>query len=310
MENHSAAIKIISWFLLIVSVGAVVVCFLTSWHLLRRRILVVVLLLSTLISSIIAGASVSVAATRGLGQSLSVDSENQFVIIQKALYVSAIFHILTLGLGKLSLAVLFYIILSGTGQTKPTLVVGSFLILWTMTMIIAVSLQCHPPEVWNLASGACIDVTALWTYFNATNIVIEAVLVIVPCVVVFRLNLRLRRRLVVIGCFSVRTLDIVVSAIQLHYTDAFNTHTSISLALWPWIMCSQVLQTVTIVSACVPYLREFLESFPSGMLQPLGVEPTSLRYAYGSTRILDSDLTTEQGHELYHLKPSVRSSSR
>jgi hypothetical protein len=32
-------------------------------------------------------------------------------------------------------------------------------------------------------------------------------------------------------------------------------------------MCGQVLQTVALISACMPYLREFLEAFPSGLYQ-------------------------------------------
>ena len=50
MEDHGAVVKIVSWFLLIVSSGAVAACLLTSWHLLGRKILVLTLLLSTLVS--------------------------------------------------------------------------------------------------------------------------------------------------------------------------------------------------------------------------------------------------------------------
>ena len=64
--------------------------------------------------------------------------------------------------------------------------------------------------------------------------------------------------------------DIIVSSIQLHYVKTFDSATPLPVELWPWVICSQVLQTTTIVSACVPYLREFLEAFPSGMLRPVG----------------------------------------
>ncbi|KAB8229715.1 hypothetical protein BDV23DRAFT_171475 [Aspergillus alliaceus] len=305
MEDNSAAIKIVSWFLLIVSTGAVATCLITSWHLFKRRTLVVALLLSTLVSSMVAGATVSLAATRGLGRSSDIDSEDQLLGLQQALYISEIFHILTLGLGKGALMVLFYMLLSGTGRTGLILKIGGFLALWTVTMIIAVSLECHPAEVWNVASGTCIDVTALWIYFGATNIAIEALLLIIPSIVIYRLNMQLRKRMVVIGCFSIRTLDIIVAAVQLHYVQAFDARSSIPVDLWPWVMCSQVLQTVTIISSCVPYLREFLEAFPSGMFQPAGVGPSGLRYGYRSTRIIGSDSATKQSHELYFIKHSV-----
>ncbi|RAL08249.1 uncharacterized protein BO97DRAFT_398567 [Aspergillus homomorphus CBS 101889] len=295
MEDHGAVIKIVSWFLLIVSSGAVVACLLTSWHLLGRKILVLTLLLSTLLSSAIAGATVSIAATRGLGRPLSEGSltEDQLAGLQIAIYVTEISHVLTLGLGKLSFIALFYMVLSGsalTTLTRAIFAVGTFLILWTLTTVLAVAFQCHPPEVWNLMSGRCLDVTALWTYYGAMNIIIETLLFTVPSVLIYRLRMRLRKRLVVIGCLSVRTLDILVSAVQLQYVHGFDPSPSLPSALYPWMLCSQVLQTVAIVATCVPYLREFLESFPSGMLKPAGVERTTgLRYGSGSTRLLDSD---------------------
>jgi hypothetical protein len=43
-------------------------------------------------------------------------------------------------------------------------------------------------------------------------------------------------------------------------------------------MSAQVLQCVTIISACVPYLRPFLEAFPSGMLQSDEIRRRGLNY--------------------------------
>ncbi|PYH79072.1 hypothetical protein BO82DRAFT_394223 [Aspergillus uvarum CBS 121591] len=295
MEDHGAVVKIVSWFLLIVSSGAVAACLLTSWHLLGRKILVLTLLLSTLLSSAIAGATVSLAATRGLGRP-RIDEDtprDQLAGLQTAIYLTEVFHVLTLGVGKLSFIALFYMVLSGSALrtlTRAIFGVGTFLVLWTFAMVVAVALQCRPPEVWNLMSGTCLDVTALWTYYGVTNIIIEALLFAVPSILIYQLRMRLRRRLVVIGCLSVRTLDILVSAVQLHYVHGFDPSPALPVALYPWMLCGQVLQTVTIVAACVPYLREFLESFPSGMLKPAGVERTTgLRYGSGSTRLLDSD---------------------
>ncbi|PYI00262.1 hypothetical protein BO78DRAFT_330477, partial [Aspergillus sclerotiicarbonarius CBS 121057] len=200
--------------------------------------------------------------------------------LQKALYISDLFYILTLGFGKLAVVAFFHMILSGTGQIKITLLVQGFLVLWTVSMLIAASLQCHPPEVWNLVSGRCMNTRGLWTYSSSSNILIEALLILIPSIMVFRLQMRLRKRLIVIACFGFRALDILVSSIQTHYLDAFDSEAPLPVDLWPWVICSQVLQTTTIVSACVPYLREFLEAFPSGMLRPAG-EGSGVGYGYG-----------------------------
>ncbi|KAI9041299.1 uncharacterized protein KD926_007253 [Aspergillus affinis] len=269
--DHSAAIKIISCFLLITSSGVVAACLIASWQALRRKLLIVTLLIATLISSILAGVAASIAAENGLGRSPGEYSDAQFKAIQKAIYVTEIFHVLTVGLGKLSFTALFYVLLSSTRWSRAVVAAAVFLVLWTVTMIISASLECDPPEVWNLAEGNCRNPrkTALWIYFGVSNILIEVLLIALPSLLVYSIQMSLHKRVIVIGCFSIRILDIVVTAVQIRYTYAFGARSSISLELWPWVMCSQVLQTVTIISACVPYLREFLRSFPSGMFQPI-----------------------------------------
>ncbi|PWY79530.1 hypothetical protein BO94DRAFT_471378 [Aspergillus sclerotioniger CBS 115572] len=268
MTDHSGAIKIATWFLLLTSTSVVTACSLTRWRLFRDNLLPLALLLSTLISSIISGACTSLAATRGLGISSIPDSS--LPGIQKALYTSELFYILTLGFGKLAVVAFFHMLLSGIGEIKIILFTQGFLILWTMTILIAVSLQCHPPDVWDLMQGECVYTRGLWTYTSTSNILIEALLILIPSIMIFRLHMRLRKRLLVIACFGFRALDIIVSVIQLHYVKTFDSETPLPVNLWPWVICSQVLQTTTIVSACVPYLREFLEAFPSGMLRPVG----------------------------------------
>lgn len=42
--------------------------------------------------------------------------------------------------------------------------------------------------------------------------------------------------------------------------------TSITSEIWPWIICAQAIQTISIITSCIPYLRPLLESFPSGMM--------------------------------------------
>lgn len=58
--------------------------------------------------------------------------------------------------------------------------------------------------------------------------------------------------------------DVIATAIQLIYTKAFNSSDP-TKDLWPWILISQLIQCITIVTSCVPYLKSLLVSFPSGL---------------------------------------------
>jgi hypothetical protein len=37
------------------------------------------------------------------------------------------------------------------------------------------------------------------------------------------------------------------------------------VALWPWVLTTQFVQCISIITSCIPYLKPLLEAFPSGM---------------------------------------------
>jgi hypothetical protein len=63
-------------------------------------------------------------------------------------------------------------------------------------------------------------------------------------------------------------------------------------------MCGQVLQTAALISACVPYLREFLEAFPSGMFQPDEIRRRGLTYVDISLGFTDQGGYGTKGYAL------------
>ena len=80
--------------------------------------------------------------------------------MQKAFLAMEVFYMLTLTLGKLSVMVLFYSLLSSTGRSGPVLAAMGVLVVWTLAMIFVICFQCHPPAVWNLTSGTCLDLVS------------------------------------------------------------------------------------------------------------------------------------------------------
>lgn len=66
------------------------------------------------------------------------------------------------------------------------------------------------------------------------------------------------------SCAYEKYSDIIATAIQLAYTPAFDDPNT-TRALWKWTLTAQVIECITILTSCVPYLRPLLESLPSGM---------------------------------------------
>lgn len=96
-----------------------------------------------------------------------------------------------------------------------------------------------------------------------------------------RLNMSVKKRITVVSCFGARVLyvsrvltllleaksfgrDIVVVSVQIVHTGAFNSSNP-TYDLLPWTIISQVALCTTIITSCTPYLRQLLETLPSGM---------------------------------------------
>ncbi|KAJ5093040.1 hypothetical protein N7456_008901 [Penicillium angulare] len=134
--------------------------------------------------------AVSIAATHGLGKSDETCTDDSLKKVQQGLYGMEIFHTLTIGLAKLSLIALFSLLLSPTQMRKMIIATATFLVLWTLAMVVATTVQCSPPDVWDLAHGSCINTAALWRYFGATNILIETLMFATLIVFVARLHMK------------------------------------------------------------------------------------------------------------------------
>lgn len=58
--------------------------------------------------------------------------------------------------------------------------------------------------------------------------------------------------------------DIVATAVQMAYIDGFSSANP-TRDLWEWTLVTQIIECITILTSCVPYLRPLLESIPSGL---------------------------------------------
>lgn len=74
--------------------------------------------------------------------------------------------------------------------------------------------------------------------------------------------------------------DIVITGAQLAFTGGFDS-TNPTESLWKWTIASQFSLCMTIISSCVPYLRPFLETLPSGMYRSDELRRRGIENSYG-----------------------------
>lgn len=85
--------------------------------------------------------------------------------------------------------------------------------IWTLTSLFGFAFTCSPPSVWNYASSSCIYIKAFYTYVEAASAAIDVVLVILPSIITWRLQIRLNKKITVIAFFASRILLMTLPSI-------------------------------------------------------------------------------------------------
>ena len=55
----------------------------------------------------------------------------------------------------------------------------------------------------------------------------------------------------------------------------------LTYSLWPAILCDQLVQNIGIITACMPYIKPFIESLESGMIRTDDLRRRGLTTPYG-----------------------------
>lgn len=84
---------------------------------------------------------------------------------------------------------------------------------------------------------------------------------------------------------------------QLFYFDHTSDSQDPTLDFWSTAVCTQLVQNLSIITACVPYLKPFFESLESGMIRSDDLRRRGMKfpYAFGSGKSAGS---TTQGQSL------------
>jgi hypothetical protein len=167
---------------------------------------------------------VNIEVANGFGQPLSALSDSQIVLSQKVcaswdalgvrldtnfpqyLYASNIFSIASQTLSKLSIVFLIRHISPVVLHERLALASGCLTVAWCFTSILVLLFQCHLPQPWNIITNKCIDLKAAWNYINAVNILLEAGLLVLPLMIIWGVNVEMKRKIVIVGVFWSRTL--------------------------------------------------------------------------------------------------------
>nr|POE85461.1 hypothetical protein CFP56_43777 [Quercus suber] len=215
-----------------------------------------------------AGVAISIAANNGFGTSTDINAlqPDKIEAVEKSTYAWRILYVPTVACAKLSIVVLLRLLFISKNHQLANNIVGIFIAVQLFSFTLATCFTCDVPATWAITSGRCFDM-----------IITDIALIIMPFFMVANIQMPVAKKAIVVGCFGFRIIDIGASAAQLAYTNRLDITGPVSAA-WPWYFIGQVVQTATIISSCVPYLRQLLQAFPSGMFQTDEIRRRGLTY--------------------------------
>ncbi|KAH8846063.1 hypothetical protein MCOR27_010397 [Pyricularia oryzae] len=167
---------------------------------------------------------------------------------------------------KLSVLLLFTTLFPTRRMRMAAYVMGGFIIVWCTGAVVATLLMCQPFEMnWNrsIPGGHCGDDPLFYTILGVINIIVEVAILLLPMPVIYKLNMPLHRRLVVVGMFSLGFGTCAVTIYRQTKLEGLDfedmTHEGAVATL-----LSGLEPSVALTLACIPLLRPLLCRRPDG----------------------------------------------
>ncbi|KAF4627810.1 hypothetical protein G7Y89_g10344 [Cudoniella acicularis] len=307
--NHGPAINNIAWVLLVTSTLFICTRVGTKWATSKRFGIDEVLIIISLLFCLLQTVAVNVEVANGFGQPLTALSDNQIEVSQKYLYASNILFIASQTFAKLSVLFLIRQISPIRFHERLALAFGGLTIVWFLTSVLVLTFQCHLPQTWNILSNKCVNLRAAWNYINTFNVALEAGLLVLPIVVIWNIQVQTKRKVVIVGVFWSRALVIAAIIWQALRFNLPDTSFGPTFMNWLTTITITLVENLSIITACVPYLKPFLQSLESGLVRSddlrrrgditnfgTGFDKVSGAYGSGSRRQVSgnrSQLTTK-----------------
>ena len=181
----------------------------------------------------------------------------QFVTSFELLYSMA------LTAGKISVC-LFYLRLFPQRWFKAAVfTVIIFQLAWALTVLVIAFAQCMPMgKQWHpRIPGHCINQVAYNGYISLPNIFSDAVVIVLPMPIIWKLQLSMSQKLALTSIFLIGSISMIASCVRTNLflnTNAFSDPTWASVTLISWTTAEP---GIVLIAACLPVLRPLVIKF-------------------------------------------------
>ncbi|KAI0538323.1 hypothetical protein GGR58DRAFT_468562 [Xylaria digitata] len=289
--DGSSQVQLITWLLFVVAVLGLCTRLGTKYGMTSKFSSDDWLMLAALAAYLAQCISISTAASNGLGKA-SISLTGQMIDgAIKAEYASVPFFILTSALVKLSIFIAINQLSPNALHRRLNLALGVVTALWYVPATLTSIFQCALPTPWDfINSTRCINRNAWWTFVTVFNVATDLGIVALHILILWHLHTLSSRKAVLVSVFSIRILVVAAAIVQLVTFYASFQSDDTTTALYLPVALKQAVLSLSITTACIPYLKPFMESLESGMVRVENV--------LGSEEELSRDRTGSSGYYL------------
>ncbi|KAF1948860.1 hypothetical protein CC80DRAFT_485537 [Byssothecium circinans] len=208
----------------------------------------------------------------GFGKDIWTIQPKDIYLIVKYTWLTEIFWFLSIGFTKLSFLAMYLRVFPRQNLRKTIYVAIVLCALTALIFTVIVTVNCLPVTyIWTSWDGAhrgkCINLNSFVWSHAAIDIVFDCAIFALPIPELIKLNMSLRKRIMIVAMFSVGGVGTIVSILRLQSLVTFSTSKNPTFDNTPTAYWSVLSCFVGIFCACMPSLRRCLAKlFPSCFL--------------------------------------------
>ena len=125
---------------------------------------------------------------------------------EEAVYTFNILFVLSQASAKASVIIFIRTITPAVSHRHLAAFAMLATLIWIIVAFPGLVFQCHTPYTWKIIAHTCVNRVGLYTYIEVVSGLLDVFLVALPVFIAWKLQLRLKAKMIVIICFAFRIL--------------------------------------------------------------------------------------------------------
>ncbi|KAE8390110.1 hypothetical protein BDV23DRAFT_155914 [Aspergillus alliaceus] len=302
-DTWKPTVNVVTWFLMTTAILCVLTRLGTKYWIFRRWTTDDYLSIVSMVLCAAQSLAMSMATANGYGEHYDRLSRESMDGIMKSQYAATILFITTMCVSKLALVHFIWSITPATSDRRVAIILEIFTVLWGVTGVFGHAFQCKPPRSWDYIDGNCFDIGAWGNYLAITNMLTEAGIIVQALLIIVGIQARWAKKVTLSSIFGLRIFVIAAIVGQLVYNNRTIDVKDRTFDTWPATMFTQIVQCLSVVTACSPQFKPFMDSLRSTGMRIDGMTSYNMasmkRYEISTMR----HKSTFNGSEVHELAP-------